>query len=158
MSNIHKLDSLLAEHSFFKGFDPAYLELIAGCASNVKFAAGERIFREGDSADRFFLIRFGRVAVEVFAPGKGAVAIQTLGENDVLGWSWLLPPYRWHHDAKALELTRAIAFDGTCLRGKLDDDPRLGYQLMTHFAQVIVARLQSAQVQLLDLYGEAKHA
>ncbi len=151
--SIKTLEALLVELPFFSGLAPEHLELIAGCASNVQFEAGEQIFREGEPANRFYLLRFGRVAVEIFAPGKGPVTIQTLHEGDVLGWSWLLPPYRWHHDARALDLTRAIAFDGTCLRRKCEEDPRLGYDLMSRFAQVIVSRLQGAQLQLMDLYA-----
>lgn len=156
--NTKTLEPLLAEHPFFADFDPEYLELIAGCASNVKFNAGEKIFQEGDNAEHFYLLRFGKVAIEVFAPGKGTITIQTLHEGDVMGWSWLLPPFRRHHDARALELTRALAFDGTCLRRKCDDDPRLGYQLMRHFTQVIVNRLNGTQLQLIDLYGESNNA
>lgn len=153
--SVKTLDALLEEHAFFSDFDADALKLIAGCSSNVKFSPGEQIFREGQKADRFYMLRFGRVAVEVFAPGRGPVTIQTLQEGDVLGWSWLLPPYRWRHDAKALELTRAFSFEGTCLRRKCEDDPRFGYQLMRHFAGVISERLHNAQVQLMDLYGEA---
>lgn len=153
--SVHAIDSLLAQHPFFAGLDPAYLELIAGCASNVRFEAGEVIFQEGDAADRFYLLRFGRVKLEIFSPAMGAVAVETVGEGDVLGFSWLLPPYRWHHDARAVELTRALAFDGECLRGKCEHDPRLGYELMQRFAQVIVRRLRGAELQLLDLYGHA---
>lgn len=153
--SIHDLAPLLRENPFFSDFDSDYLELIAGCASNVKFAAGEVIFREGERVDRFFLLRYGGAAVEVFAPGKGSVTIQTLHPGDILGWSWLIPPYESHHDARAVELTRAVAFDGTCLRDKCEKDPRLGYQLMSHFVRVIVERLQGAQMQLMDFYGGA---
>ena len=152
--SVKTLETLLEEHAFFSDFEAADLKLIAGCSSNVKFSAGEQIFREGEAADRFYVLRYGRVAVEVFAPGKGMVTIQTLHEGDVLGWSWLLPPYRWRHDAKALELTRAFSFDGTCLRRKCDDDPRFGYLVMRHCSGVISERLHSAQTQLMDLYGE----
>ena len=156
--SVKTIDALLEEHAFFSDFDSGHLGLIAGCASNVKFSAGEQIFREGESADRFFLLRYGAVAVEMFAPGKGPITIQTLHEGDVLGWSWLLPPYRWRHDARAIELTRAFAFEGTCLRRKCEDDPRFGYQLMRHFAGVISERLANAQLQLVDLYGGARRA
>lgn len=152
------LEPLLAEHPFFAGLAPEHIRLIAGCASNVRFDAGEHICREGTKADRFYLVRFGRVALETFAPGRGNLTIQTLGEGEVLGWAWLFPPYHWHYDARALDLTRALAFDGACLRGKCDEDPRLGYDLMKRFAQVIVERLRSTRLQLLDVYGDAVHA
>jgi len=148
------LDSILAEESFFKKLAPAQIEVIAGCASNVRFNKGDYIFREDEEADRFFLIRHGLVALDVFVPQRGPATIETIHEGEVLGWSWLFPPYRWHFDARALELTRAIVFDGKCLREKCEKDPQLGYTLVMKFSQTIVQRLQSARLQLLDLYRD----
>jgi CRP-like cAMP-binding protein len=150
------LEEILAEHPFLKGLDPPHLELIAGCASNVRFNKGDFIFREEDEADRFYLIRHGLVALDVFVPQRGPVTIDTIQEGDVLGWSWLFPPYSWHFDARAVQLTRAVAFDGKCLREKCDKDVELGYALVKRFAQVIMQRLQSARLQLLDIYGDTK--
>jgi CRP-like cAMP-binding protein len=149
------IGTLLAEHPFFAGLGRCELDLIAGCARNVRFEPGEHVFREGGAADSFYVIRFGRVVTEIRSPGRGPIAIQTLGEGEVLGWSWLFPPYRWFHDARAVELVRAVAFDGTCLRGKCESDPRLGYELMKRFAQVIIERLENTRMQLLDVYGNA---
>jgi CRP/FNR family cyclic AMP-dependent transcriptional regulator len=149
------LETILAEHPFLKGLAPPHIELIAGCASNVRFNKGDHIFREDEEADRFYLVRHGLVALDVFVPQRGPVTIDTIQEGEVLGWSWLFPPYRWHFDARALQLTRAVAFDGKCLREKCETDLHLGYDLVTRFAQVIVQRLQSARLQLLDLYGDA---
>ena len=148
------LDSILAEHPFLKGLAPSQIELIAGCASNVRFNKGDYIFREDEEADRFYLIRHGLIALDVFVPQRGPVTIDTIQEGEVLGWSWLFPPYRWHFDARALQLTRAVAFDGKCLREKCDKDSRLGYELVMRFSQIIMQRLQSARLQLLDLYGD----
>jgi len=148
------LDSILAEHPFLKGLAPPQIELIAGCASNIRFNKGDYIFREDEEADRFYLIRHGLVALDVFVPQRGPVTIDTIQEGEVLGWSWLFPPYRWHFDARALQLTRAVAFDGKCLREKCDKDSRLGYELVMRFSQIIMQRLQSARLQLLDLYGD----
>ena len=148
------LEAILAEHPFLKGLDPAHIKLIAGCASNVRFNKGDFIFREEDEADRFYLIRHGLVALDVFVPQRGPVTIDTIQEGEVVGWSWLFPPYRWHFDARALQLTRAVAFDGKCLREKCDKDAKLGYELVTRFSQVIMQRLQSSRLQLLDLYGD----
>src|SRR5690349_1140035 len=99
------LENILSEHPFFQGLAPGYLELVLGCSSNVRFAPGEFIFREEEEADQFYLLRHGRVALEVFAPDRGTLTIQTLTEGDILGWSWLIPPHRWRFDARALELT-----------------------------------------------------
>jgi CRP-like cAMP-binding protein len=147
------LERILAEHPFFKGLEEPYLQLLVGCASNVRFNAGEVIFREGEEANRFYLIRQGKVAVETFAPGRGPIIIQTLGEGELLGWSWLIAPYRWRFDGRAVELTRAIALDGECLRGKCEEDHNLGYELMKRVAHVIEQRLEATRLQLLDVYG-----
>jgi CRP/FNR family cyclic AMP-dependent transcriptional regulator len=147
------LESFLAEHPFFSGLEARYIQLIVGCASNVRFHAGEYIYREGEAAHQFYLIRHGKVALEIFAPGRGPLTIQTLGPGEVLGWSWLVPPYQKQFDARAVELTRALAFDGACIRAKCEEDPKLGYELLKRFAQIMGERLQATRLQLLDLYG-----
>jgi CRP-like cAMP-binding protein len=147
------LERFLAEHRFFADLPKRDLNLLVSCASNVVFDANKFLFREGELADKFFLIRHGKVAIEIDNPGRGAITVDTLGEGDVLGWSWLIPPYRWHFDAKASELTRAIALDGKCLRGKCDEDHDLGYELLRRFAQVMALRLEATRLQLLDVYG-----
>ena len=152
---IRGLETLLAKHPLFKGLEPSYLSFIAGCGANVTFQAGQYIFREGDPADQFYIIRHGRVQREIFVPQRGPLPIDTVAEGDVLGWSWLFPPYRRFSDARALELTRAIALDGVCLRGKCDDDHHLGYELMRRLAPLVTKRLQAAMLQLIDLYGNA---
>jgi len=152
---IRGLETLLAKHPFFQGLEPSYLSFIAGCGANVTFQAGQYIFREGDPADQFYIIRHGRVQREIFVPQRGPLPIDTVAEGDVLGWSWLFPPYRRFSDARALELTRAIALDGVCLRGKCDDDHHLGYELMRRLAPLVTKRLQAAMLQLIDLYGNA---
>jgi CRP-like cAMP-binding protein len=147
------MKDMLAEHSFFEGLGPKYLEYLAGCATNVVFEAGKQIFREGEPADHFYLIRHGKVSIEVYAPGPGSLSIQTIGEGEVVGWSWLVPPYEWRFDARAVDLTRAFALDGECLRGKCEEDKVLGYELAKRFVQVMVARIEATRLQLLDLYG-----
>ena len=149
------LEPLLRDHKFFAGLDPGYLSLIAGCAANEVFPADAFLFREGEPAQTFYLIREGKVALEIAAPGRGALVVQTLGEGDVAGFSWLIAPHRWEFDGRAVEPVRAVRMDGTCLRAKFDDDPRLGYELMRRFARLTVNRLQATRLQLLDVYGRA---
>ena len=139
---------------FFDGLDSGRLALLTGCAGNVHFAAGENIFREGEPADTFYLVRHGTVALETFVPPLGGVTIQTVEAGEVVGWSWLFEPYRWHLDARALTTVRATGFDASCLRQKCDDDPALGYDLMKRFASVIIERLQWTRLRLLDVYGQ----
>ncbi|GAA1975302.1 cyclic nucleotide-binding domain-containing protein [Nocardioides panacihumi] len=142
----------LPEHPFFAGLDPAALELVAGCATNVHFRPGEFLFHEGEPADTFYVLRHGRVSVGLRTPTDDVV-LDTAQEGDVVGWSWLIAPYRWTFDARATDDTSAIAFDGVCLRGKCEDDATLGYALLQRVVQVMSARLHSARVRLLDLYG-----
>ena len=144
---------LLGEARFFDGLRAETIELVAGCASNVQFDPGTTIFREGERADAFYLLRQGSVALETYVPARGAVMIETIEAGDVLGWSWLFPPYRWHFDASALTAVRATAFDGKCLRGKCAADPALGYELVSRFAQTLIERLQWTRLRLLDVYG-----
>jgi CRP/FNR family transcriptional regulator, cyclic AMP receptor protein len=146
------LKNILITHPFFAGMRPEHLQLVVGCASNVRFDAGTFILREGEEANEFYLLRHGKVGLEVYAPERGPITIQTLGEGEILGWSWLVPPYRWKFDARVIELTRAIALDGKCLRDKLESDYQLGYELLKRFSQVMVERLQTARLQLLNVY------
>lgn len=145
--------NVLAEHPFFGGMSPQHISTLAGCVTNVKFEPGETLFREGDAAERFYVIRFGRVSVETHAPTRGHLTIETVDAGEVLGWSWLFPPYRCHFDARAQTLVRAMALDGVCLRGKCERDPAMGYELMRRFAQVVIRRLEATQLQLMDLYA-----
>jgi CRP-like cAMP-binding protein len=111
------------------------------------------LFREGDPADAFYVVRRGRVALELFVPNRGALTVETIEPGEVVGWSWLFPPHRWHFDGRAAEPVRAIAVDGACLRGKCDADPALGYDLIGRFSQVMLERLQATRLRLADLYG-----
>jgi CRP-like cAMP-binding protein len=150
---LQTLEPILAAHPFFEGLAAKHVQLIVGCAANVRFVAGQFIFREGEEANRFYLIRQGSVALEIFAPERGAITVETLGEGDVLGWSWLFPPHHWHFDARALTLTRAIALDGQCLRNKCEEDHELGYALTMRFARVMIERLQATRQRLLELHS-----
>jgi CRP-like cAMP-binding protein len=148
------LDALIADSPAFSGLTETQLELVAGCGRNVTFDAGARLFREGDDADTFFLVRHGAVALDTFSPNRGVVTLDTVGPGEIAGWSWLLRPHRWHFTGRAVEDVRAIEFDGTCLRGKCEADPALGYSLLTRFATVVVERLQATRFQLMDVYGD----
>jgi CRP-like cAMP-binding protein len=144
---------VLGEHPFFARMSDAHVATLAGCAASVVFEPGELLFREGDPADRFYVVRFGRVSLESHAPSRGPLTVETVDAGEVLGWSWLFPPYRWHFDARAQTLVRALALDGVCLREKCERDPAMGYELMGRFAGVAISRLEATQLQLIDLYG-----
>ncbi|HUO40219.1 MAG TPA: cyclic nucleotide-binding domain-containing protein [Mycobacterium sp.] len=147
------LQGILERHPFFSGLGPRYLQLVTGCARNVRFNAGEVIFKEGEEADDFYLIREGKVALELFAPGRGSLTVQTLHDGDILGWSWLIPPYNRRFDATAVTATRAIVMDGKCLREKCETDHELGYELVKRIALILGQRLDAARFQLVDLYS-----
>lgn len=150
---MENLERILAEHPFLAGFGEEHIKLLVGCASNVAFKAGEYVFREGDPADSFYFIRHGKVVIETYVPQQGAISIQTREAGEVMGWSWMVPPYHWHFDARAVELTRAIKMDGKCLRGKCEDDHDLGYEMMKRFSLLIAQRLEATRLQLMDIYG-----
>ena len=147
------LESILSEHPFLKGLNDQQLKLIVGCASNVRFDPGQYIFRENEEANQFYVIRQGKVALGIYTPQRGSISIDTLGNDDILGWSWLIPPYQWRFDALAVDLTRAIALDGKCLRKKCEADHDLGYELLKRFSTIIEQRLEATRIQLLDMYA-----
>ncbi len=105
------------------GLDEAALDLIAGCATNLHVHPGTYLFREGEPADTFYVVRRGRVALEVHEPAGGARLLDTVEDGEELGWSWLVPPHRWFLDARAIDEASLISIDGRCLRGKCDEDP-----------------------------------
>lgn|SRR5688500_7023009 len=132
---------------------PEQRTLLMECAHEVQAEAGSFLLREGAAANHFYIITAGQVALEVHEPGTGTIIIETLGPGEVLGWSWLFAPYRWHFDVRVLEELSAVAFDGRCIRGKCEADPVLGYRLMEQFARVMMERLQATRFRLMDLYG-----
>ena len=148
-------DALLAEAPVFAGLRPERLATLAACASDAEFEAGEQIAREGGAADAFYVLRDGTVAIELHAPGR-SLTIETIGPGEVLGWSWLFPPHRWHFDARAVSHVTATRFDGPCLREACEAEPALGYDLTRRFAEVFVERLRWTRLRLLDLYGDAR--
>lgn len=150
---VESLEKIIAAHDLFAGFDKPFLELVTGCAKNVRFEAGHYLFHEGDPADEIYLIRHGRVGMEISAPGRGSMVFQAAGPGEAIGLSWLVPPYRWNYDARASELTRAISIDAACLRRKCEADHDLGYAVMKRFMPIIVERLHTTRLQLLDVYG-----
>lgn len=150
---IRGLEDYLARHPFFEDLPPDVVTVLADCASNVAFRADQMVCREGEPADAFYLVRHGRIAVQVQVPGSGARVLDTADEGDVVGWSWIVPPYRWFFDARATEPTRAFRFDATCLRGTCEADPAVGYAFMGRVAHLMLERLVAARMHVLDLYG-----
>jgi CRP-like cAMP-binding protein len=141
----------LATQPFLKGLSRQQLDLLFDNSMSVEFPAGKSIFREGQLANRFYLILEGEVALESAAKEKvgDPDLIQTIGAGDVLGWSWLFPPYCWHFDARAVKPTKAIFIYATRVRELCENDHDLGYELMRRMAEVVIERLQATRRQLL---------
>ncbi len=147
------LERIIAGHPFFAGLDQSFVNLMVSCASNVRFAADTYILKEGDPANTFYLIREGKVAVEVLAPQHKPIIIATLSVGEILGWSWLVSPFQWKFHARAVDEVRAIALDGKCLRTKCEENHDLGYEVLKRFAQIVEQRLEATRLQLLDVYA-----
>ena len=153
---VEGLDRILMQHPFFAGLETEIVQLVAGCARNLRFEAGQYLFHEGEPANEFYLVRHGKVALEILPPGQPPMLFSTLGEGEIVGASWLVPPYRWMFDARATELTRAIGMDAACLRNKCEADHHVGYEMMKRFLPVLLQRLQATRLQILDIYGKPK--
>lgn len=143
----------LARCPVFAELDPAQRAVVTAGVEERYFAKGRFVLRQGGEATQFYVIEKGRVALEVAGPGRTPVTLQTLGSGDVLGWSWLVSPYSWHFDARALDEVQTVAFDAKRLRELMDRDPVIGYRLARRFLSITTERLQSARMQLLDVYG-----
>jgi CRP-like cAMP-binding protein len=145
---------LLAAQPVLKGLEAADLDLIAGCARNEVVAAGTVLAHDDEPANRFFVIREGLVALEL-PTATGALVLETLTAGELVGFSWIFPPYRWVCDVVAVEDTRLVSIDAACLRDKCEAEPVFGYRVMKRFAEVVVGRLNATRLRLLDLYGAA---
>ncbi len=152
-----KIQKLIKEHPFFLGLDPHSLPILADVVEQKSVDAQTRMAKEGEPAWGFFLIEKGHVAIEMYVPKKGELILETVGPGDVFGWSWIFPPYRWTFDARAIEPTQVLAFNGEELRQKCDENPKFGYDLMKRFARIMSHRIHASRLQLLDLYGHPGH-
>lgn len=149
---MNTLEAAISDHPFMKDLSPRHLQTLIDSAMPLEFKANQTIFREGDPANRFYLIQSGKVALETSGQDQEPRLIQTIGAGDVLGWSWLFPPYYWHFAARAMEPTKAIFFYGTRLREQCEEDHDLGYELMKRMAGIVIDRLQATRKQLLELH------
>jgi CRP/FNR family transcriptional regulator, cyclic AMP receptor protein len=144
---------MLAEHPFFKGIKPEYLKILSRSAMETKFEADQAVFKEGEPANRFYLIQHGKVILESPKSQSSAIPIQIISDGDVLGWSWLFPPFYWHFDARALESTTSIFLYGARLREECETNHAFGYDLLKRVCQVLIGRLQATRRQLLRLHA-----
>ena len=147
--NPEPLEARVELHPFMAGLRPQHIRLLADCAMAKTLAAGEYLFRQGEFANRFYLIEKGEVVLEAQDTDGERVVIERVGPGKLVGWSWLFPPYVWHFDARATRATSAIFFYGTILREYCEKEPSLGYELFKRMSVVMIERLQNARIQLL---------
>ena len=145
-----RLEARVAAHPFLLGMSDQHVRLLADCALSSHFEADRVIFREGEMANRFYLIERGKIALESSTLGE-SIRIEEIGDGDLLGWSWLFPPYAWHFTARTLEKTTAIFFYGTILREYCEKDYSLGFELFKRMSVVMLRRLQAARQKLLSV-------
>ena len=146
----------VAFHPFLAGMKRDQLALLIDCAIPVRFKKGQIIFREGEIANRFYLIETGRVVLES-SDGLGEpVVIDTIGAGDLLGWSWMFPPYTWRFRARAVEPSWGIFFYGTILREYCERDHSLGYELFKRMAPIMIKRMQASRRKMLAIQSGAE--
>ena len=141
--------SSLAAHPFLHGMPTEQLDALAQTASDVEFPARHRLFEDGGHASRFWLIRSGQVALDLHVPGEGPAVIETLGMGELVGWSWLFPPFRWAFGAVTIRPVEAFEFDAPAVRARCVSDPVLGYELTQRLAKVLAHRLQATRLRLI---------
>ena len=146
-------DDYLSAHAFFAGLNEDYLKFLAEYATEKQIAKGDVLFQQGKAADKFYLVRSGRVSVQVPALVGPVLELQVLGENQVLGWSWLIPPYRWNFVARALEDTVVLEFDGSAILERCEKDPKFGYELFKRFTALMSERLDAARQKMMDQWN-----
>jgi CRP/FNR family transcriptional regulator, cyclic AMP receptor protein len=149
------LNETITQHELFQEMKPEHLAVLIEGAKATEFKVGDVLFREGEPANQFYLIASGKIALEAHEPSDGTVLVQTLGAGDVLGWSWLFPPFVWHFQARAIEPTTVIALSGAHLLVTAEGNHDFGYELMKRVAKVVIRRLQSTRKQLLALQVES---
>lgn len=143
-NKLHKTD-----HPFLRSLPPEHLAVVLHNARQKEFAAGDVILKEGEPANLFYLIESGRIAVE--AGTQEVKNVQTLGPGDVLGWSWLFPPFSWHFTARAMEPTKCLVLDGSYLLVTAEENPKFGFDLMRRISEILVGRLQATRKKLREV-------
>lgn len=145
------LEAEIVKHPFLQTFPHDHLEIMFQKANRMEFSPGEIILRKGEPANRFYLIDSGKVVIEA---GNGSETIQTLSEGEVLGWSWLFPPFCWHFTARAIEPTHCTVLNGGHLLVTAEENHEFGYNLMRRVAQVAISRLQATREKMLAIRND----
>lgn len=150
------IEEVLARHDVFKSLKPDHRSALASRAERGSCAAGTTLFKTGEMALRFYVVESGAVRLEAYAPAGGSMSIGLIGPDEILGWSWLFPPYDWHFNAVATEPVRFVAFDASHVRKLCESDHEFGYELLKRFSQIMLSRLIATRYQVLELRGETE--
>lgn len=147
------IPEFIAGHEFFAGLSDDFVQLLAEFAVEKQVKKGEVLFQAGKPADKFYLLRSGQVSVQVPALVGPPLELQLLGENQLLGWSWLIPPYHWNFLARATEDTDLLEFDGQAILKRCEEDPKFGYELLKRFTAMMSERLAAARQKMMDQWN-----
>ncbi len=156
--NTGSIDDYLSTHTFFSGLNGDDIAFLSRHASELQVKKGETVFRQGDTADKFYLVRSGHLSVQIPALMGPALEIQSLGPDQLLGWSWLIAPYRWNFQAKAEEDSDLLEFDGRAILARCGQDPKFGYELLKRFAALMSERLDAARRKMMDQWNPSGFA
>ncbi|MFO1432009.1 MAG: cyclic nucleotide-binding domain-containing protein [Candidatus Competibacteraceae bacterium] len=147
------IEQYLSSLAFFAGLRPEVIEFLARCAGEQQIQPGEVLFRQGEHAHHFYLVRNGRVAIEIPAITGPMLQVQSLGADHILGWSWLIPPYKWNFQARAEVPTTVLAFDGDTVRARCEAEANFGYPLLKRFVTLMAERLEVARQKMMDQWN-----
>jgi CRP-like cAMP-binding protein len=147
---MQSIEDYLSTHSFFSGLDDSFMKFLSNSAQELQVKEGHVLFQQGKPADKFYLLRSGQISVQVPALVGPTLELQVLGEGQMLGWSWLIPPYRWNFQARALQDSDLLEFDGSAILAHCEEDPKFGYELFKRFAALMSNRLDAARQKIMD--------
>ena len=157
MSN-QSITEYLSAHEFFSEFSDDSLKFLCECSSTREIKKGQILFLQGEHADKFYVVRSGHISIQMPAIMGPTLEIQAVDEDQVLGWSWLISPYKWHFQTKAEEDTELLQFDGAALLARCEQEPKFGYELLKKFAELMSVRLTSASQKMMDEWNPAGFA
>ncbi len=146
-------EEYISAHDFFSGLNQDVIETLSDFATERHVSAGEALFQQGKPAEKFYLLRNGKVSIQVPALVGPPLELQILGESQILGWSWLIPPYRWNFQARAVEDTDVIEFDGSAILARCEKDAEFGYELLKRFTGLMSARLEAARLKMMEQWN-----
>ncbi len=156
--NNQSITEYLSTHEFFSELSVDFMKLLCESVSTLEIKKGDVLFRQGERADKFYIVRNGRIAVQIPAIMGPTLEVQTLGTDQILGWSWLISPYQWHFQAKAEEDSKLLEFDGTAILARCEQEPKFGYELLKRFAALMSERLDASRQKMMDEWNPAGFA